>query len=293
MIHTVLIAEHDPFELARLEGHCRDAGLRVLTAGDGEQVLSSIARERPDTLLLRDSLPRLTGMDVLGILRSDPMLESLWVIMIVDAESDHEGAPALDAGADDVISRPYLLAEVRIRITSRGRRSSPSIPHEAPGIPEHQGQRPGGVSALYEALRYEIHRGGRYHSPVVCMVLRIAEFPALIARGGTAASDALTESISTTLLPTLRQVDYVFQSSAGEFSFVLPETNREGAESLQQRLAEIWLALPQDITQVGEIQIGYATWVPNDDEPPTPQELRQRAQDAATTVRSSTQNRPS
>ena len=288
MIHTVLIAEHDPFELARLEGHCRDAGLRVLTAGDGEQVLSSIARERPDTLLMRDSLPRLTGMDVLGILRSDPMLESLWVIMIVDAESDHEGAPALDAGADDVISRPYLLAEVRIRITSRGRRSSPSIPHEAPGIPEHQ-QRPA-ATALYEALRYEIHRVTAPSTAVDGP--RIAD-PALIARGGTAASDALTESISTTLLPTLRQVDYVFQSSAGEFSFVLPETNREGAESLQQRLAEIWLALPQDITQVGEIQIGYATWVPNDDEPPTPQELRQRAQDAATTVRSSAQNRPS
>jgi len=290
VIHTVLIAEQDPFELARLEAHCRDAGLRVLTAGDGEQVLSSIARERPDTLLMRYELPRLSGLEVLGILRSDPMLEGLWVIMIVDVDETSHGSQVLQAGADDVVSKPYLLEEVLIRVANRGRRSAPSLPGDEVKTADIKQQRPGGVTALIDALRYELRRASRYSCSVTCMILRIADFPGVIAQGGTVASDTLTDAISTELLETLRNVDYVFQSSAGEFSFVLPETDRGGAESLRQRLADIWLRLPETTQEVGQIQIGYACWDPSNADQPEPEALRQRARDAATTVRKSELN---
>ncbi len=282
MTTTILIADADPFNLAQLEECCSERGHRVLTAGDGEQVLSSVAREPPDVILLQAELPALSGLQVLNILREDPILRGIRVVIITDAANEDSAAQALNLGADDVLTHPYAMPEVPLRIEAALRQVAAAA-HLAQAQPSAQPESIApGRHDLRTTLAYEWRRAERYGHNLSCLVLRVANLRDLVAQGGAAASDQSMSALELGIRSLIREVDYVFRSAQGEFTLILPETSAIGAEALAQRTLTRWaadrLGLPEEAPAL-LLELGHASRDPEGDGVKDIDKLQQDARD--------------
>ncbi|MBN2905808.1 MAG: diguanylate cyclase [Rhodobacteraceae bacterium] len=90
---------------------------QVLQAGDGKAALAIAKRDRPDLILLDMMLPDMDGIALCQRLRSDPATATIPIIMVTAARSPDAKMRALNAGADEFLSKPLdetiLLARVR------------------------------------------------------------------------------------------------------------------------------------------------------------------------------------
>ena len=99
------------------------AGFRVREAETGALGLNEAAVQRPDAIILDLSLPDLAGLDVLRRLREWSQVPVL-ILSVRGAESDK--IAALDAGADDYLTKPFGGGELLARIRVLLRRAQPA-----------------------------------------------------------------------------------------------------------------------------------------------------------------------
>ncbi|HEY2557714.1 MAG TPA: response regulator transcription factor [Diaminobutyricibacter sp.] len=125
----IIVADDDPQMLGALRIILRAHGYEPLVARDGKEALDLVASERPDLLVLDLGMPRLNGLEVIIAVRGWSTLP----ILVVSGRSDAaDKVEALDAGADDYVSKPFATDELLARIRALTRRSSGSA--DAPVI---------------------------------------------------------------------------------------------------------------------------------------------------------------
>jgi DNA-binding response OmpR family regulator len=117
---NVLVVDDEPVVRDVLGRYLTREGFSVREAHDGEQALASIRAEAPQVVVLDLMLPRLSGLDVLKLVR----LESDLPVIILSARvSEEERIAGLKLGADDYIVKPYSPREVVERVRAVLRRS--------------------------------------------------------------------------------------------------------------------------------------------------------------------------
>jgi two-component system KDP operon response regulator KdpE len=99
-----------------LEGH----GYEVQTAGNGEEAVQTIAETRPDLVFLDLGLPDIDGTEVIRRVRA---FSEVPVIVISVREAQADKVAALDAGADDYVSKPFGMEELLARARAALRRA--------------------------------------------------------------------------------------------------------------------------------------------------------------------------
>ena len=97
-----------------------DAGYEVDTCYDGEEALAGILTENYDLVVLDLNLPGMDGMEILKELRQEN--EETKVLILSARGQIADKVEALDAGANDYLSKPFHLAELEARIRSLTRR---------------------------------------------------------------------------------------------------------------------------------------------------------------------------
>jgi len=117
----ILAVEDDPGILRMLERGLTAAGHQVLTAANGEDGALLATEESVDVVLLDISLPELSGHDVLARIRS--RRPELPVLMLTARDDLETKVRALDAGADDYLTKPFAFEELLARIRALTRRS--------------------------------------------------------------------------------------------------------------------------------------------------------------------------
>lgn len=124
---TALIID-DEVQIRRLLRAALEAvGYRVVEADQGQLGISETALRRPDVVILDLGLPDLDGLKVLQRIREWSRVP----ILIVSVRDDpEEKVAALDAGADDYVTKPFDSAELLARLRAIERRADPA--HEAP-----------------------------------------------------------------------------------------------------------------------------------------------------------------
>jgi two-component system, OmpR family, KDP operon response regulator KdpE len=95
----------------------------VVTAADGASGLAAMARTRPDVLILDLGLPDMDGADVIKGIRGQT---STPIIVLSAAGQESTKVAALDAGADDYITKPFGMDELLARLLAAVRRASPA-----------------------------------------------------------------------------------------------------------------------------------------------------------------------
>jgi two-component system alkaline phosphatase synthesis response regulator PhoP len=124
----ILIVEDEADIVLSLEADLRRQGYDVGVATDGEQGLREASTGAWDLILLDVMLPKMDGFDVCDALRRAGVTTP--IIMLTARTQDAEKELGLDAGADDYVTKPFSLRELRARIRARLRRA----PVESLGI---------------------------------------------------------------------------------------------------------------------------------------------------------------
>ncbi|MBX9409762.1 response regulator [Pseudomonas sp. FSL R10-0056] len=120
----VLVVEDDALSANTLEAYLRRDGFEVAIAEDGERGVEMHARWRPDLVLLDVMLPKLSGTEVLSIIRR---LGNTPVIMVTAIGDEPEKLGALRYGADDYVVKPYNPKEVVARVVAVLRRTDAGV----------------------------------------------------------------------------------------------------------------------------------------------------------------------
>jgi two-component system KDP operon response regulator KdpE len=123
----VLVVDDEPQILRALAINLRARGYDVDLAPDGEQALQLAGRHHPDVVVLDLGLPGIDGVDVIRGLRGWTSVPIV-VLSVRDAEPDK--VAALDAGADDYVTKPFGMDELLARLRAALRRATPA--DEAP-----------------------------------------------------------------------------------------------------------------------------------------------------------------
>jgi two-component system KDP operon response regulator KdpE len=118
----VLVVDDEPQIRKALKVNLEARDYEVLLAADGEEALVLAADAHPDVVLLDLGLPGVDGMGVIGGLRGWTDVPII-VLSVRGEESDK--VAALDAGADDYVSKPFGMGELLARMRAALRRSAP------------------------------------------------------------------------------------------------------------------------------------------------------------------------
>src|SRR6478609_1624158 len=117
---TVLAVDDQPTNLRLLDAVLTPRGHRVLTAVSGAEGLALLETEDIDIVLLDILMPEMDGYEVCRRIRSTPATEFLPVVMITASGSEQRLA-ALEAGADDFVTKPFDKSELLARVASLAR----------------------------------------------------------------------------------------------------------------------------------------------------------------------------
>jgi adenylate cyclase len=113
----ILIADDDWLNRDLLKTYLTSSGCEVMVAIDGQMALEQALRQPPDLALVDVQMPRMDGVELCKRLKSKPETRFVPVVVVTAFDTDEEKIKAIDAGADDFISKPYnsiiLLTRVR------------------------------------------------------------------------------------------------------------------------------------------------------------------------------------
>jgi adenylate cyclase len=155
---TVLVVDDVPQNTRLLDAVLTPRGYHVLTAGSGEDALGMLAEHQPDLVLLDILMPGLDGYQVCRRIREDPATAFLPVVMIT-ASGNQEKVRAIEAGADDFVTKPFDHAELLARVRSlvRVKRYHDTIERQAAELTAWNHELEQRVQAQLE----ELERAGR------------------------------------------------------------------------------------------------------------------------------------
>jgi two-component system KDP operon response regulator KdpE len=117
----VLVVEDEPALLRALEITLRARGYRVASSPDGRAALAEAARRPPDAVLLDLGLPDLDGTEVIRRLRA---WTAVPVLVLSGRSGSGDKIGALDAGADDYVTKPFAMEELLARLRALLRRDA-------------------------------------------------------------------------------------------------------------------------------------------------------------------------
>jgi two-component system, OmpR family, KDP operon response regulator KdpE len=124
----VLVVDDEPQILRGLRTNLVARGYEVDTAPDGEAALDLAAQHRPDIVILDLGLPGIDGVEVIRGLRT---WTAVPIIVLSAREQESEKVNALDAGADDFVTKPFGMGELLARVRASERRAVPPDDEEA------------------------------------------------------------------------------------------------------------------------------------------------------------------
>lgn len=126
---TILIIEDEPAIRRFLRAALPQHGYRLLEAETGESGIAAITMQRPDVVLLDLGLPDLDGLDIVQRVRE---WSHVPIIVLSARERENDKIAALDAGADDYLTKPFGMGELlaRLRVALRHAAHHPNESNE-------------------------------------------------------------------------------------------------------------------------------------------------------------------
>lgn len=165
----VLVVDDEPAIRRFLHASLTAHGFEVFETGSGEGALSDVVADRPDLILLDLGLQDLDGVEVTRLLRE---WTSIPIIVVSVRGQESDKIAALDAGADDYVTKPFgmgeLLARMRVALR-RGAAASPepvfTVGDLAVDLPRHEVRLAGRPVQLtpteYDLLRALVAHAGK------------------------------------------------------------------------------------------------------------------------------------
>jgi adenylate cyclase len=114
----ILVVDDTPQNIKVLDAILSPRGYSVVAARSGAEALQKVCDETPDLILLDILMPGMSGYEVAQRLRSDPSTRFLPIVMVTALGAQEEKVKAIEAGADDFLTKPVNQLELLARVKS-------------------------------------------------------------------------------------------------------------------------------------------------------------------------------
>ena len=116
MAVQIIIADDEPHITRALSFVLQKEGFIVDTAMNGEEALRKIRGERPKVAFLDIVMPKMTGLELCSVIKSDPELKDTYIIVLTCKGQELDRQDCLSAGADEYMTKPFSPREVVARV---------------------------------------------------------------------------------------------------------------------------------------------------------------------------------
>lgn len=114
----ILVVDDNEHNLELIQAYLDEIGGPIRVARDGGEAIDSIASDPPDIVLLDIMMPRISGYQVCERVKSDPATRDIPIIMVTALNEVGDVERAVDAGADDFLTKPVNKLELVTRVRS-------------------------------------------------------------------------------------------------------------------------------------------------------------------------------
>jgi two-component system, OmpR family, KDP operon response regulator KdpE len=125
--HRVLVVDDEPGLVRALAINLKAHGWDVVTASNGAGALDAAASTSPDVIVLDLGLPDMSGVEVIAGLRGWTQVP---IVVLSARQHGEDKVEALDAGADDYVTKPFAMNELMARLRAAVRRGSSAASEE-------------------------------------------------------------------------------------------------------------------------------------------------------------------
>jgi DNA-binding response OmpR family regulator len=225
----ILIVEDDLDVAEMLNAYFRTQDYEVFTVNWGEDGVRSSQTIHPDLVILDIRLPDIDGYEVARRLRGDRRTADIPIIFLTEKRDRSDRLQGLEIGADDYITKPFDVQELRLRVRNALKRvSQGSLTNPVTGLPEG--------AVVDEKLSEILGRDG-----IALLFVAIENMAFFRETYGFVASDDVLRAISLMILNTMREVsrpeDFLGHLNTTDFVLVLPPSNLSAlSEKLRARL---------------------------------------------------------
>lgn len=130
MVPFIQVVEDDEALEALLCYNFEREGYEVIVANDGEEALLQVQERTPDLIVLDWMVPKVPGIEVCRRLRARTETKNIPIIMLTARHEESDKIRGLDMGADDYITKPFSVTELKARIRAVLRRIRPALADE-------------------------------------------------------------------------------------------------------------------------------------------------------------------
>lgn len=232
----LVLAVDDSIDVLRLlKARLRHETLDFETASTGAEGLEMAKRLNPALILLDIELPDIDGFEILRKLKERPETVQTPVIMLSGLSSAHDKVTAFDLGAVDYVTKPFDIAELRVRIRAAIRT------HLLLQMLAQRAQIDGLTGLWNRAyfdrrLSEELARCARHERPVSLAIFDIDRFKLINDTYGHPAGDAVLTGFASLLRREIRETDIPCRYGGEEFALIMPDTCPEDALAVCERI---------------------------------------------------------
>jgi two-component system response regulator MtrA len=113
---TIVMAEDDADIRDLIHEKLSRSGHQVTATGDGAAALVAVRSQQPDVVVLDMQMPGLSGLDVLRLLRGDPLTAHVPVIMVTAHSEPAYVGESFNSGVNDFLAKPFSPRELALRV---------------------------------------------------------------------------------------------------------------------------------------------------------------------------------
>jgi len=221
----ILIVEDDLDVAEMVTAYFRAQGYEVTTVNWGEDGLRACQAKHPDLAILDIRLPDIDGYEVARRLRRDRRTAHVPIIFLTEKRERADKLQGLELGADDYITKPFDIQELRLRVRNALQRiSQGSLTNPVSGLPEG--------ALVDERLAAAIKNDG-----LSLLLVSLENLDAFRETYGFVASDDVLRAFSEMIQKTMGEIggkdDFLGHLGAAEFVLVAQSAN---LPALQERL---------------------------------------------------------
>jgi DNA-binding response OmpR family regulator len=227
----ILIVEDDLDIAEMLNAYFRVQGYEVFTVNWGEDGVRAAQTVLPNLIILDIRLPDIDGFEVARRVREDRRTNEIPIIFLTEKRDRSDILQGLEVGADDYITKPFDVQELRLRVRNSLKRvSQASLTNPVSGLPEG--------ALVDEKLSDVVHKSG-----LSLLHISIANLQVFREAYGFVASDDVLRAISLMISNALKETgsadDFLGHISPSDFVVVLsPETRVAFQEKINSRLQQ-------------------------------------------------------
>ncbi|HUC28146.1 MAG TPA: diguanylate cyclase [Candidatus Acidoferrum sp.] len=260
-METILIAEDDPIFRRVLQSRLQSWGYRVIPVEDGTQAWKLLQQSNtPDLLILDWIMPGVDGIELCRRIRANQKERYQYILLVSGKDEKRDIVAGLEAGADDYLTKPFDIGELRARLRAGTRILT--LQHEL--IQARDALRFQAThddltglwtrGAAMHLLDSELQRSVRLRTPTGILMIDIDHFKSVNDKYGHLNGDIVLEEAACRLRRSVRSYDFVGRYGGEEFLVILSNCTPDDLQVIAERARCAFAEAPFP-TDAGNLQV--------------------------------------